>query len=153
MRSHSEHAAVATAIDDGPAPALIRWAHQWPVTKKMAPGQPGTKRWAAQHGDELLCVRYRQDLQRGESIVTVAREVDRAALRRRQHDTDEVAVGIGWQEIALRIQAREAGARFKLQTAHCAHCATFRLVAQYRPLTAPRAAGEPDAAAVQQLAG
>ena len=112
MRSNTEHAAVATAIDDGPAQAPIRWAHQLPVTKKMAPGQPGTKRWATQHGDKLLCVRYRQDPQRGERIVTVALEVDRAPLRPRQHDTDEVAVPIGWQETALRIQAREAGARW-----------------------------------------
>jgi len=42
-----------------------------PVTKKRAPGQPGTKRCAAQLGGKLLCVRYRQDPQRGERIVTV----------------------------------------------------------------------------------
>lgn len=112
MRSNTEHAALATAIDDGPAQAPIRWAHQLPVTKKMAPGQPGTKRWATQHGDKLLCVRYRQDPQRGERIVTVELEVDRAPLRPRHQDTDEVAVPIGWQETALRIQAREAGARW-----------------------------------------
>ena len=112
MRSNTEHAALATAIDGGPAQAPIRWAHQLPVTKKMAPGQPGTKRWATQHGDRLLCVRYRQDPQRGERIVTVELEVDRAPLRPRHQDTDEVAVPIGWQETALRIQAREAGARW-----------------------------------------
>ena len=112
MRSNTEHAAVATAIDDGPAQAPARWAHQLPVTKKMAPGQPGTKRWAAQHGDKLLCVRYRHDPQRGERIVTVELEVDRAPLRPRQQDTDVVAVPIGWRETALRTQAKEAGARW-----------------------------------------
>ena len=112
MRSNTEHAAVATAIDGGPAQSPSRWAHPLPITKKMAPGQPGTKRWAAQHGDKLLCVRYRQGPQRGERIVTVELEVDRAPLRTRQHHTDVVAVPIGWQETALRTQAREAGARW-----------------------------------------
>jgi len=70
-RSNTEHQAVAPANDDGPAQAAIRWAHPLPVTKKRAPGQPGTKRCAAQLGGKLLCVRYRQDPQRGERIVTV----------------------------------------------------------------------------------
>jgi len=112
MRSHTERQAVAPAIDDGPAQAPIRWTHQLPVTKKMAPGQPGTKRWAVQYGDKLLCVRYRQDPQRDERIVTVELEVDRAPLRARRLESDEVAVPIDWQETALRIQAREEGARW-----------------------------------------
>lgn len=112
MRSNTEHQADTPGTDDGPAQTPIRWAHQLPVSKKMAPGQPGTKRWAVQYGDSLLCVRYRQDPQRGERIVTVELEVDRAPLRARQRDADEVAVPIDWQETALRIQARESGAHW-----------------------------------------
>lgn len=72
MRSNAVHQAVAPAINKGQAQVPIRWAQPLPVTKKVAPSQPG---------DKLLCVRYRQNPQRGERIVTMQLEVGRAPLR------------------------------------------------------------------------
>jgi hypothetical protein len=93
-----------------PPPDAKRTTHQLPVVKKMAPGQPGTKRWSTEFGEALVCVRYRHDLANGERIVTVELATHRAALRTRAKDTDEVAVRIGWEETALRILARDQGA-------------------------------------------
>ena len=91
-------------------PGAKRTTHQLPVIKKMAPGQPGTKRWSTDFGEALVCVRYRHDTANGERIVTVELVAHRAALRTRSTDNEEVAVRIGWEETALRILAREQGA-------------------------------------------
>lgn len=92
------------------SPGAERTTHQLPVVEKIAPGQPGTKRWSTEFRNALVCVRYRHDLAHGERVVTVELVAHRAALRTRSRDNEEVAVRIGWEETALRILAREVGA-------------------------------------------
>src|SRR5438445_9282132 len=44
------------------------------------PGQPGTKKLQQRYGDDLICVRYRYDEERGERIKTVEIAVDNGAF-------------------------------------------------------------------------
>lgn len=48
------------------------------VSKKLMPGQPGTKRLSALYGDALVCVRYRQDRASGRRFTTIEIVVDPA---------------------------------------------------------------------------
>lgn len=48
------------------------------VIKKLDPGRPGARRWAAEYGDAPVCVRYRVNAQRQERQTTVEIVVDRA---------------------------------------------------------------------------
>ncbi len=41
------------------------------MSKKLKPGQPGTKRLVRQYGEQLLCVRYRYDAVRHKRFKTV----------------------------------------------------------------------------------
>jgi hypothetical protein len=41
------------------------------MTKKLLPGQPGTKKLFEQYGSDLVCVRYRYDSERGLKLKTV----------------------------------------------------------------------------------
>jgi hypothetical protein len=79
------------------------------VSKRLTPGQNGTKRFQAQYGAAPICVRYRQDSRK--RYTTVELIVD-------QHDLpppspsrkDFVAVAIGYQEKDLRVRAEAMGA-------------------------------------------
>ena len=47
------------------------------VTKRtVVPGQPGTKKWIEKFGNNLICVRYKYDTDKGKKIVTVELVVD-----------------------------------------------------------------------------
>jgi len=46
---------------------------------KLKPGQRGTKKLVAEHGDSLVCVRYRHDEDSGTRIKTVELIVERTA--------------------------------------------------------------------------
>jgi predicted aminopeptidase len=41
------------------------------IRATLKPGQRGTKKWLSQHGDRLVCVRYRYDVQRRRRYTTV----------------------------------------------------------------------------------
>ena len=41
------------------------------ITKKLLPGQPGTKKLVKKFGNDLFCVRYRYDSERKRKIKTV----------------------------------------------------------------------------------
>ena len=41
------------------------------VIKKMKPGDPGTKRLLAKYGEQLVCVRYRNDRQNQRRLTTI----------------------------------------------------------------------------------
>lgn len=73
------------------------------VLKKLEPGAAGTKRLAARFGNALICVRYRDDPARGRRLTTVELIVEERPL------PGPLAVRIGYDEMALRSQARAAG--------------------------------------------
>jgi hypothetical protein len=41
------------------------------MLRKMKPGQPGTKQFLEQYGEQLVCVRYRYDAQMRKRIKTI----------------------------------------------------------------------------------
>lgn len=76
------------------------------VIKKLDPNRPGARRWAAQYGDALVCVRYRVDAQRQERQTTVEIVVDRAPLL----NAVRVGLQIAREELDLRRAVKAAGA-------------------------------------------
>ena len=92
------------------------------VIKKMRPGEPGTKRLHARFGDQLVCVRYRNDSANQRRLTTVELIVDegfhltdkRSASRARQSNNNRnVLVRIDYHETELRQQARQVGGRWQ----------------------------------------
>ncbi|HNA82732.1 MAG TPA: DUF5710 domain-containing protein [Thiobacillaceae bacterium] len=94
----------AKAIE--PSPALNAR-----VSKRLTPGQNGTKRLQAEYGNALVCVRYRLDGRKRYTTVELVideQELPPPATRLQ----DIVAVTIGYQERALRDQAKKLGAHW-----------------------------------------
>ena len=81
------------------------------VNKRLTPGHNGTKRLQAEYRNALVCVRYR--LNGRKRYTTVELVIDEQELpppaTRLQ---DIVAVTIGYQERALRDQAKKLGAHW-----------------------------------------
>ena len=73
------------------------------VLKKLEPGAAGTKRLASRFGNALVCVRYRDDPARDRRLTTVELSVEERPL------PGPLAVRIGYEETALRKQARAGG--------------------------------------------
>lgn len=88
-------------------PAIRHW---WRVTKTMQPGDRGAIRLMRQHGDALVCVRYRTSGTGEERLTTIELVVERAVIRKR-HD-DIVAFKIRAKEDRLRREALRRGAVF-----------------------------------------
>ena len=68
---------------------------------KLKPGQKGTKKLHAEHGDALFCVRYRYDEKSCTRIKTVELIVEKTAWHppvRKFTDNDLVPVRIGFTE-------------------------------------------------------
>jgi len=78
------------------------------IIKKLAPGQPGAKRLTQRWGEQLVCVRYRQDLASGRRYTTVELLVDEGPIPvdMRLPDTLHVRVAYGERDLgrALRQQ-------------------------------------------------
>jgi hypothetical protein len=94
----------------------------------LRPGQNGTKKLTAQYGGQLVCVRYRYDVQRQLRIKTIELIVQQQPwIPPPSQDPNRlVLVHIGFGETTLRIAARQAGGnwipeqklwRLKLSTA------------------------------------
>lgn len=81
------------------------------IKATLRPGQNGTKRYAAQYGDQLICVRYRYDHQRHKRITTVELAVDEKDwLPGTLIPNDQlVFVRIGYGEAELRERIKDAG--------------------------------------------
>ena len=80
----------------------------------LLPGQNGTKKLLALHGDRLVCVRSRYDTATGLRHKTVALIVETLAwtprVRTRRRDRrDMVGVRIGYSESMLRERVKAAG--------------------------------------------
>jgi hypothetical protein len=80
-----------------------------PVGLHLKPGQRGTKRLVAEHGDRLVCVRYRYDAARKKRIKTVELVVAEADWRPRFAPDEIVAVRVAFSEVAIRRRVKQAG--------------------------------------------
>ena len=82
---------------------------------KLKPGQKGTKKLHAEHGDALVCVRYRYDEASGTRIKTIELIVEKTAWRppvRKFTDNDLVPVRISFTEKELKELAKAAKGRW-----------------------------------------
>lgn len=83
---------------------------------KLKPGQKGTKKLLAEHGDALVCVRYRYDEASRTRIKTVELIVEKTSWQppaRKFTDNDIVPVRIGVVEKDLIAHARAAKGGWK----------------------------------------
>lgn len=79
------------------------------VTKRLNPGDNGTKRWLAQYGDSIVCVRYRQDGKKRYTTVELVVD-EQTLLNPPRKEREIIAVAIDCKEQTLRLQARQSGA-------------------------------------------
>src|SRR5215813_9827091 len=82
------------------------------VSTTMQPGQRGAKKFLAQYGDRLVCVRYRQDQQRQKRFKTVELIVEEwpwTPLSPRRRRGSIVFVKVAFSERELRRQIKDAG--------------------------------------------
>ncbi len=82
---------------------------------KLKPGQNGTKKLLAQHGDALVCVRYRYDEASCTRIKTIELVVEKIAWQppaRKFADDDHVPIRIGFAEKRLIEAAKAAKGRW-----------------------------------------
>jgi hypothetical protein len=82
---------------------------------KLKPGQKGTKKLFAEHGDALVCVRYRYDEESSSRIKTVELIVEKTSwhpLARKFGDNDLVPVRIAFAEKDLIESAKIAKGRW-----------------------------------------
>ena len=84
-------------------PALMQ------VTKKLAPHQPGAKKLAQRFGEQLLCVRYRQDTEAGRRYTTVELVVDEGPMPTDKRRSSFVYLRIAFDDLAMRQAIRKHG--------------------------------------------
>lgn len=83
---------------------------QWRVAKKIKPSQRGAIKLARMHGNELLCVRYRENPDGTERMTTVELVVERVVIQKR--DDPIVSFKLKQDELELRRQAMDKGATY-----------------------------------------
>lgn len=80
--------------------------------RKLIAGQPGTKKWLAKYGDNLVCVRYRYDHARKrkfKTVETIVEETPWEPATKKILQTQIVDLQIHFSEIELRRQVKAAG--------------------------------------------
>lgn len=87
------------------------------ISKKLAPGQPGTKRYQRQFGDALVCVRYRIHPETATRYTTVEIVVDEKQLPGftapgGTSDETLIALTIAYGEAELRQRVKQAGGKW-----------------------------------------
>ena len=87
---------------------------EWRVAKKIKPSQRGAIKLARSYGSELLCVRYRENLDGTERLTTVELIVERAVIQKR--DDPLVSFKIKQGELELRSLAMSRGATYNGRT-------------------------------------
>ena len=79
------------------------------VTKKLAPEQAGAKKLAQRFGEQLVCVRYRQDAEAGRRYTTVELIVDEGPMPVDKRTPAIVNLRVGYDERALRQAIQQQG--------------------------------------------
>ena len=80
-----------------------------PVGLHLKPGQKGTKHLVEQHGDRLVCVRYRYDAVRRKRIKTVELVVAESPWDPRFAPDAIVALRVAFNDVATRKRVKQAG--------------------------------------------
>src|SRR4030095_9122751 len=100
----------------------------------LKPGQKGTKRWLAQYGARLVCVRYRYDAQQKKRFKTVELIVAERAWNPpapRFAADAIVGVRVGFAEVEVREQVKQAGGKWnrsrEVWEARCAQVGALKL--------------------------
>ena len=86
----------------------------WRVAKRIKPSQRGAIKLARAYGDQLLCVRYRENPDGTERLTTVELIIDRVVIQKR--DDPVVAFKIKQEEVDLRRLAKAKGAKYDGKT-------------------------------------
>ena len=82
------------------------------MSKKLKPGQPGTKRLVGQYGQRLLCVRYRYDGVQGKRFKTIELIIEENLWQpppKKPLRSEQV--------VGLRIGIKERGLQARIKTA------------------------------------
>jgi hypothetical protein len=82
------------------------------TTKKLAAGQPGTRKWLQKYGECLICVRYKYDPHKNKKMITVELKeelCDWKKNKQRIPDNKIVYLKIEFEEIELRKRIRSLG--------------------------------------------
>ena len=91
----------------------LREAWALKTTDTLRPGERGTRRLVAEHGDRLVCVRYRCDPERRKRYKTVELIVAEADWEPPPSPDDLVHVRVAFEEEDLRRRVKEAGGRWR----------------------------------------
>ena len=83
---------------------------QWRVAKKIKPSERGAIKLARLHGNELLCVRYRENPDGTERLTTIELVVVRAVIQKR--DDPVVSFKLKQDEVELRRLVMAKGAKY-----------------------------------------
>lgn len=83
---------------------------RWRVAKKINPSQRGAIKLARIHGQELLCVRYRENPDGTERLTTIELVIERTPIQKR--DDPVVSFKIKQEELDLRRLAMAKGATY-----------------------------------------
>jgi hypothetical protein len=79
------------------------------VILKLKPGERGTKKFLAEYGDRLVCIRYRYDEERGRRYKTVATIIEDIPWKASPGKNEMVFVKAKWNEKDLHSLLRNAG--------------------------------------------
>ena len=82
------------------------------TSKKILAGKPGTKKMVEKYGDDLVCIRYRYDFNKGVRYKTVELIVERGLWDADKHlvkQNKEVDVKVFYEEINLREAVKARG--------------------------------------------
>lgn len=79
------------------------------MLRKMHPGQPGTKQFAEEYGDRLVCVRYRYDEAQGKRFKTVELVVEECDWQPAIAAATMIGVQVALRETDIQHKVRQAG--------------------------------------------
>ena len=91
----------------------MREAWALKTTDTLRPGERGTRRLVAEHGDRLVCVRYRCDPERRKRYKTVELIVAEVDWDPPPGPDDLVHVRVAFGEEELRQRVKQAGGRWR----------------------------------------
>ena len=100
---------IETEANNGCAAPAWRQSH---VTKTLWPPQAGTVKFLHVHGQQLVCVRYRQDANGLCRSTTIELVVDSALVNSLKARGQIFEVPIAFEEVELRSQAKKLGAKW-----------------------------------------
>jgi hypothetical protein len=77
------------------------------MSKKLKPGQPGTKRLVGEYGQRLMCVRYRYDAVQSKRFKTIELIIEESDWKPPLRSNDPVEVRIGLKERDLQARIKQ----------------------------------------------